>query len=113
MATSFLVNEIVDTYVRENFRRLNAFLGLPGLTLANFQRLEITLNEAKTSFAYPHGLTYQPTDLIVSWLTGPGLVQFEYAKFDSTNIVLSTTGSPPTQANPTVVRVLVGAWGAS
>lgn len=107
---TMLVNEITDRYLRENFKRLNDFAQIPGMALLNFTRLEITLTEEKTSFKVPHNLGYTPTDIWVTWVTGPALVQFNYDQFDSTNVVLSTVIGTPTKQAPLVLRCFVGAW---
>lgn len=107
---TLLVQEITDVNLRENFRRLNLLQSLLGAPLMGFTRLEITLTSEQTQFAFPHGLGFQPTDVIPTFVTGPALIQFDYPLFDKTNIYLSTVVGTPTQANPALIRCLVGAW---
>jgi hypothetical protein len=104
----FLTTEIVDRYIRENFRRLNAFLELPGTQLVGFQHMEITISAPGENIKVPHNLGFVPRDVIVSRASGPGLIQFNYASFTATDLDLSVVAGTPTRADPSILRIYVG-----
>lgn len=86
------VQRIQDPIARENFRALNDYL--QGLTnLLGFRHIEIVFPRALTHFKVPHNLGFQPKDVIQTSLIGAGALTWNYDKFDSTSLDITTTGA--------------------
>lgn len=71
--------------------------------LAGFKLFSVTIPKAVTNFKYPHNLGFQPQDIILTSQMGAGTIVFNYDKFDSTNLDITTTG-------PSVIRFLAGTY---
>jgi hypothetical protein len=83
---------IQDPIARENFRALNDYL--QNLTnLLGFRFFEIVIPAAAAHLKYPHGLGFQPKDVVQLSITGAGALTWNYDKFDSTNLDITTTGA--------------------
>lgn len=100
------IEPVQDPEARENFRRILEFSTLNPLFASNWRVFEVTFDTQVSNLKFPHGLNYQPKDVIITSTTGPGVLSFSYASFDRTNLVLSTT-------NSCTARFLVGTLGAS
>lgn len=88
----FLLKEIKDDYVRENFQLLrNFFLRRP--FLRDWEFFEITFAGAVTNAKIKHTLNAKPQDIIQTSKIGLGNVTFEYEAFDAQYIVITTTGA--------------------
>jgi hypothetical protein len=100
MTIKFLLKEISDFYVRENFEKLlNFFKDKP--FLEKWQVFEIDFDSATANGVFRHTLGSVPKDIIQTSKTGAGNVTFNYELFDRDFINLTTTG-------PCKVRFLVG-----
>ena len=86
--------------LRENFRMIVEYLRA-NRSLVGFRHLEITLDSAVTNYKHPHGLGFQPKDIVQTSKTGAGAITWNYDNFDTTHIDLTTTGA-------CVVRAYVG-----
>lgn len=102
-----LTKEINDVWVRENFKRLNDYFR-NDRNLLGFEHFIITVTQTGTNQRLPHNLGYQPFDVIVTSMTGPGVVAFNYALFSKTELDFSVTSGTPTKENPTVIRAYIG-----
>lgn len=97
----FLIREIEDRFLQENFARLNDFF-LENTQMLGFKHFEFTLPDGANHLKIPHNLGFKPKDLINLSVTGAGAVQWHYDEFDEVNLVASTFSGGCT------VRVYVG-----
>lgn len=98
-----ILKDIADTYVRENFFRLQKFFLSFPLFRGQFQHFDLTFTGAQTKGKVLHGLGFKPTDVIQTRVLGPGSLTWEYADFDDKNLVVTTTGACK-------VRAFIGAY---
>ena len=99
-----LVKEVEDATIRENFKRVQKeFSSEQPILRGNWKFFEITFTGAVTNFKYPHQLSFVPKDIIQTRLTGTGSLTWNYARFDFTNLDITTTGA-------CVVRAFVGSY---
>lgn len=99
----FIFKDIVDPWVRENFKRLNSFFLKDALLKGLWQFREIEFLAAQTNAKIPHGLSFRPTDLILTSKTGPGDATINYDLFDNTNLDITTTDA-------CVIRCFIGSY---
>lgn len=99
----FILKDIVDTYVRENFFRLQKFFQKYPFFKADFKHFEFTFDRALTKQNVQHGLGFRPNDVIQTYISGPGSLTWEYTSFDDKNLVITTTGACK-------VRAFIGAY---
>jgi hypothetical protein len=98
---SLTLTEIVDQYVRENFKRiLSEFTDSPLLN-GQWVLKTYTFTAAVTNQRLPHGLSFVPVDVILTSKTGSGSLTVNYALIDKTYLDLTTSGA-------CVVRLLIG-----
>lgn len=97
------VEGITDLATRESIQWIFDFIKEQSFLRGNFQHMVFEFKKADTNVKLPHGLGFRPLDVIQTSLTGLGVVTFNYALFDATNIVISAT-------NPCVVRFFVGRY---
>lgn len=81
---------ITDKYLQTNFRNLVSYFAAQN-QLLGFQFFEQVFSAATTSFTLAHSLGYLPQDIIVTRITGPGLVTFNYNSFTTTTINMTVT----------------------
>jgi hypothetical protein len=96
-----LLPEVKDTYVRENFQRVQNLHDQNPLMRGQWVMKEYEFIGAVTNQKVPHGLSFQPKDVLLTRITGVGTITLNHDKFDLTNLDFTTTG-------PCVVRLLVG-----
>jgi hypothetical protein len=99
----FTLKDISDKYTRENFFRLQKFFEIYPFFKGNFKHFEFDLQAAVVGHRIKHGLGFKPLDLIQTSVIGSGAVTWLYAEFDTTNLVVTTTG-------PCKIRAFVGAY---
>lgn len=102
------VREFDDLHMRDNFRKLQEFLNGAPVLKGEFSFFNIVITGNRT-LNYPHHLSFKPTDVIqtsVVFSAGAGTLTWNYGSFDSTNLVLTTTGMASTDT--CTVRALVG-----
>jgi hypothetical protein len=95
--------EIIDNYVRENFKRLEAYLMSQAILSGNWRFVEITFAAAVTNSKYKHNLNFTPRDVIQTSKTGAGTLTWNYSLFDETNLDITTTDA-------CVVRAFIGKY---
>lgn len=103
MTLGLYIADVLDEYSRENFRRIQRSFTDDPFDKGDFKFFEITFTGAVTNFKYPHNLRFMPKDVIQTSLKGAGALTWNYARFDSTNLDISTTGV-------CVVRAFVGSY---
>ena len=86
-----LINELKDEFVKENFTRIQDFIRFYDLLNSRMQFFTITVTQAVTNFKFVHNLGFTPSDLIQTFLTGPGTITWNYSLFDGTFLDLTTT----------------------
>lgn len=79
------LNQITDIYTRRNFQNLREYF-LANNQLVGFKFFDVVYPAAQTGITLPHGLSYTPSDVFVTRQGGPGVVTWNYAKFDGTNL---------------------------
>lgn len=95
--------EIEDEYAQENFRRIGDFYASDPFTRSNFEFITITTSGAVTNYKFPHRLGFQPLDVIMTHNLNNVTVTFNYSKFDSVNLDITTSGA-------TTLRLFVGRY---
>jgi hypothetical protein len=85
-------DKIQDIYVRKNFKNLNDYFSTQN-QLYDFKFFDIEFFRASDNQKVEHGLGYVPQDVIVTKITGDGIVSFNHGLFDSKYINLSSTGA--------------------
>lgn len=103
MRFTFFLREIVDQYIRDNFKHLQDALDLEPTLKCNFKFFSITTSVAVTNLTYAHNLKYQPQDVLLLSASNGATVTFNYDKFDKTNIVFTASAA-------TTFRCLVGKY---
>lgn len=101
MFPSLFKKEIEDTFIQENFRRIVDYFAGEPLNKCGFKFFKIEVPGAVTNFKWPHSLGYQPKDVIVMHNEQNATVTFNYLKFNSTSIDLTSSGA-------TTLRILLG-----
>ena len=97
-----IVKEIVDIHLRKNFQNLRDYFDKQN-QLLNFKFFEQRFAAATSNFKIAHGLAYIPEDIIVTKITGAGVVSFNHGLFDAQNIDISVDG-------PCLIRFYVGTY---
>lgn len=85
-----IVREIQDLYLRQNFKNLQDYFTVQN-QLLDFKFIEVTFTEAQENYKLAHGLNYAPKDIIVTYITGSGLVKFNIGLFDTTSMDITVT----------------------
>ncbi len=88
---TFLLSEIKDTYIQQNFKRLSDFFK-KNKQFVDFKHFEIVFTSAQTNYRLQHGLGFVPLDIIKTKFTGTGNLTFNYDKFTTEEIDITTTG---------------------
>lgn len=98
-----ILKDISDKYVRENFFRLQKFIqGFPFFR-GEWFFFEFEFEAAVTDQRLQHGLSFKPTDIVQTSLTGTGSLTWNYENFTDKLLYVTTTG-------PCKVRAFVGAY---
>lgn len=98
---NLLVNQIDNTFIKENFIRINDFF-TRNPTLENFQLVTFTADTA-TTVKIAHKLGYVPKDVIQLRKTGVGNLTWDYTNFTIDYVYATVTG-------PCEVRAFVGTY---
>lgn len=100
---SLLRKEVEDEYVLENFDRIQGHFKSSPLERMGFDFYRISIAGAVTNMRFPHGLSYIPTDIIVTKNSNNVAVTFNWSLFDPTFIDLTVAGA-------TDLRLLIGRY---
>lgn len=87
------VKEISDTFLQENFKRLQEALKSEPILNPSFLFYSITTTGAVTDATFKHNLSYVPKDVLLMNVSAAQTVTFNYDLFDATNIFYTTTGA--------------------
>lgn len=96
------VSQIVDTYSRENFRKIGDFFRQLSL-FSNFKVFTLSFTAAEDHHKFTHNLGFLPKDIIVTSKTGSGTVTFNQDLSDTINLDITATGACE-------IRFLAGAF---
>jgi len=88
-----LIDQIEDAATRESLQWMYDFVTTEATLISNFRHFSLEFNKAETALKIPHGLNFAPIDIIQTYKTGAGAITFVYEKFDTTNLVITTTGA--------------------
>lgn len=88
-----LFDQIEDQPTRESIQWLYDYVTAEGILQSNFKHFALEFRKAETEVKIPHGLGFAPIDIIQTYNTGAGAITFVYEKFDTTNLVLTTSGA--------------------
>lgn len=88
-----LIDQIEDASVRESLQWIYDYVQAETLLQANIKHFSMSFNKAETELKVPHGLGFAPIDAWLTYQTGAGTLSFVYEKFDTTNLVITTTGA--------------------
>lgn len=88
-----LIDQIQDAATRESLQWLYDYIVAESLLGSDFKHFTLSFSKAETELKVPHGLKFSPIDVIQTYKTGAGDVTFDYEKFDTTNLVITTTGA--------------------
>jgi hypothetical protein len=88
-----LFDKIEDVAVRDSLQWIFDYVTAEGLLQSNFKHFELEFRKAETEVKVPHGLGFSPIDIMQTYKTGAGAITFVYEKFDTTNLVITTTGA--------------------
>lgn len=107
-----LINELSEEsrVVKENFQRLEDWLGQEIITNAGWRLIQLTFKSDGT-FSIPHGQNFVPSDIIQTSIKGTGAATIDYDETDGQNIFITTSGTSP--ADPLILRLLIGRIGGS
>jgi hypothetical protein len=103
------IQEFDDDYLKENFRKLKDFVDAAPSLNASFKFFEIVITGNKTNLKFKHNFNFVPKDIIqtsVVFSGGAGTLTWNYSRFDSTFLDLTTAGMGATDT--CTVRALVG-----
>lgn len=99
-----ILQDVEDPILRENLKRLQQeFQLFQAILRGEWQFFEIVFTAAVTNFLYPHGLKFAPKDILQTSIKGAGALTWNYAKFDATNLNITTTGA-------CTVRAFIGSY---
>ena len=99
----FIYKDIEDIYTKESLQRLVKFLEKFPLLFGDFTLKELTFDHAVTNERIPHGLGFRPIDIIQTSKIGAGDITFNFDKFTTQFLDVTTTG-------PCTVRTFIGAY---
>lgn len=92
MEFKFLLKEMDEDSIKQNFELVQSKFKDQKL-LMEWEFFDISFDAAVTDRMFKHNLGYQPKDVLVTRLTGPGALTFEYDKFNQSFIKITTTGA--------------------
>jgi hypothetical protein len=96
------MNEVVDPFIRENFRRLTDWLRSEPIVNCGFKFYSIVIPSTSAQ-TYRHNLGFQPRDVILLSITKGATVVFAYDQFTSTSITYTASAA-------CTMRILLGTY---
>lgn len=100
---NFILKDIEDPYVRENFKRILNYLEEFPLFRGEWEFFTLNIGSSVTNLNLAHGLGFKPLDVIQTSSIGAGTLTFNYSKFTDETISVTTTGACS-------VRCFIGAY---
>lgn len=95
--------EITDLFIRKNFEKIADAINKNVLLSGQWRFVEITFTGAATNFRYKHNLNFAPKDVIQTSLIGAGTITWNYDRFNSDYLDITTSGA-------LTVRAFVGRY---
>lgn len=99
----FILKDIEDPYLRENFKRLTVFLQEFPFFRGEWEFFTIDISATVTNLRLAHGLGFKPLDVIQTAKTGAGAITFNFDNFSESELDITTTGACS-------VRCFIGAY---
>lgn len=93
MKPTFILNEISDKYVKENFQRIESANLQSPFTLGDFRILTIDIPGAVSNLRYAHNLGFQPSDVWTTYRSEDEIETWNYTLFNSEFLDISATGA--------------------
>ena len=103
MNISLIIREISDTYVQEDFSRIEKALLNDVITNGNWTYVEINIPRGTQLFEFRHNLDFIPKDIIGLSAVGDQNYEFRFDKFNASNIYVDAAG-------PVYIRCLLGRY---
>lgn len=103
MFPDLLRKEVDDPYIQENFSRIQDHFKDSALERMGFVMYRLTFAGAVTNFRFPHGLSYIPTDILITKNSNNVAVTLNWSLFNSQFLDLTVGGA-------TDLRLLVGRY---
>lgn len=97
-----LTDNVKDQVTREVIETLINLINREQPLKGQWKFFELTFNQNGT-FKVPHGLMFAPKDVVQLSIRGAIDLTWQFAKFDKTNVELTTTGA-------CTVRALIGTY---
>lgn len=91
MSLDLILKDISDPILRENFFRIQRYIATQSIVTPDWKFFEVTLPQGDL-VPITHGMRYVPKDIIVTSVLGDQTFYWLYAKFDRTNLYISTAG---------------------
>lgn len=91
-APSINTQEIKDKVIRKNFENILKYFREQG-QLDDFEFRELVFTEAKANFKVTHAQRVIPKDILVTRLSGPGVIIFNYSEFTDTELDISVSAA--------------------
>jgi hypothetical protein len=98
-----ILKDIPDEYVRENFTRIKEEIDSQVMLKGKWAFFEITTTQAETSLEIPHGLGFEPKDVIQTNLTSGVTWTWNYSSFTKTHLSITCSGAG-------TVRAFIGSY---
>lgn len=87
---TLLIKEVSDIILRKNFQNLSDYFQANN-QLLGFSFFEYVFTKAQANVLIGHGLKTPPLDIIITQVSGPGQVTFNYGLFDKSNLNISSS----------------------
>ncbi len=84
------IQDITDLFLRKNFEALKDYFQREN-QLLGFQHIDITFTKAETNYKVAHNLGFTPLDVLTSHFVGPGTLTWNYDRFNSTHLDITTS----------------------
>lgn len=91
MNLRFNLNQIEDECVRDNLRQLLQFLREVPFLSGSFKAFEEVITRPSTTYKIKHLLGFQPTDVLLTWVSDNSAVSVNYKLTDKDYIVLNVS----------------------
>jgi hypothetical protein len=98
-----LTAEIEDPNVQENFKRIERAFEDQKMLKGSWQFFDLSFDQAIIKKPFAHNFKFIPKDVIQTYISGTGIVTWEYDSFDRNSIYVTTSG-------PVKVRAFVGLY---
>lgn len=85
-------------------KQLNAMTFLKG----KWQRVEVEITGNSSGYIIPHTLKFTPQDVLVTYQTTTGSVEFKYDQFDRTKIIVAVSGAG--SSDITTIKAFIGSY---